>query len=144
MQCFRPADEFLSWLFLLGCIVSAAGQTSAVNGPVRLAVVDENGLAVSDAQVVLQESTRPEVRLSTDYAGHAKYVLQGTEPYRLRIDKLGFYETVSDQVDPQLLDVQVVLNHEQMVVQQVSVTASVPGIDAEQTSDTRTMTVPEI
>ena len=144
MQCFRRADEFLSWLFLLGCIVSAAGQTSAVNSPMRLAVVDENGVAVSDAQVVLQEPRHPEVRLSTDYAGHATYVLQGTEPYRLRIDKPGFYETVSDQSDPLLRDVRVVLNREQMVVQQVSVTTSVPGIDMEQTSDTRTMNMPEI
>lgn len=144
MQCFRRADEFLSWLFLLGCIVSAAGQTSAVNSPMRLAVVDENGVAVSDAQVVLQEPRHLEVHLSTDYAGHATYVLQGTEPYRLRIDKPGFYETVSDQSDPLLRDVRVVLNHEQTVVQQVSVTTSVPGIDMEQTSDTRTMNMPEI
>jgi len=144
MQCFRRADEFLSWLLLLGCVISAAGQTSAVYSQERLAVVDENGVAVSDAQVVLQESTHPEVRLSTDYAGHATYVLQGADPYRLRIDKLGFYETVSDQDDPLLRDVRVVLYHEQIVVQQVSVTASVLGIDTEQTSDTRTMTVPEI
>jgi hypothetical protein len=144
MQCFRRADEFLSWLFLLGCIVSAAGQTSAVNTPVRLAVVDENGVAVSDAQVALQEPMRPEVRLSTDYAGHATYILQGAEPYRLRIDKPGFYETVSDQADPLLRDVHVVLSHEQMLVQQVSVSDSAPGIDTEQTSDTRTMNVPEI
>jgi hypothetical protein len=144
MQCFRRADEFFSWLFFLGCIVSAAGQTSVVDSPVRLAVVDENGVAVSDAKVVLQESRHPEVRLSTDYAGHATYVLQGTEPYRLRIDKPGFYETVSDQADPLLHEVRVVLSHEQMSVQQVSVSASAPGIDTEQTSDTRTMTVPEI
>jgi len=144
MQCLRRADEFLSWLFLLACIVSASGQTSAVNTPVRLAVVDENGVAISDAQVILQEPSRPDARLSTDYAGHTTYVLQGTEPYHLRIDKPGFYETVSDQADPLLRDVRVVLNHEQMVVQQVSVTTSVPGIDTEQTSDTRTMNVPEI
>jgi hypothetical protein len=140
----RRADELLSWLFLLSCIVSAAGQTSTVNSPMHLAVVDENGLAVSDAQVVLQEPRHLEVRLSTDYAGHATYVLQGTEPYRLRIDKPGFYETAWDQCDPLLRDVRVVLNHEQMVVQQVSVSASAPGIDPEQTSDTRTMNMPEI
>jgi hypothetical protein len=51
---------------------------------------------------------------------------------------------VSDQADPQVLDVRVVLNHEQMVLQQVSVPASVPGIDTEQTSDRFTMNMPEI
>ncbi|MGA3045019.1 MAG: hypothetical protein ABSD67_00225 [Terracidiphilus sp.] len=144
MPCLKRADEFLSWLFLLGCIVSAAGQTSPISVPVRLTVVDENGVAVSDAEVVLQEPRRPEVRLGTDYAGHATYVLHETEPYHLRIHKPGFYETVSDQADPQLHDVRLVLNHEQMLVQQVSVSASSPGIDTEQTSDTHTMTVPEI
>jgi len=129
---------------LLGCIVSAAGQTSAVNAQVLLTVVDENGLAVSGAQVVVQESGHTEIRLPTDYAGHCVFVLQGTEPYRLRIAKPGFYEAVLNQADPLLRDVRVVLNHEQMVLQQVSVTASVPGIDTEQTSDKSTMNLPEI
>jgi hypothetical protein len=129
---------------LLGCIGSAAAQTPAANAPVMLTVVDENGVAVSDAQVVLQEPGYTEIRFSTNYAGHDAYVLHGAEPYRLRIDKPGFYETVSDQTDPLLGSVRVVLNHEQMLVQQISVTASVPGIDTAQTSDTRTMNVPEI
>ena len=71
-------------------------------------------------------------------------LLKGTEPYRLRIEKPGFYETVVDQADPLVREMRMVLNHEQMVVQQVSVTASAPGIDTEQTSDTLTMNMPEI
>ena len=43
-----------------------------------------------------------------------------------------------------LRDFRIVLNHEQMVLQQVKVTASVPGIDTEQTSDKSTMNLPEI
>jgi hypothetical protein len=144
MRCLKRAGGVISGLFLLGCLVSAAGQTAAANGPVLLTVVDENGVAVSDAQVVLQESGRTEIRLATNYAGQITYFLQGTEPYRLRIEKPGFYETVSNQADPLARDLRVVLNHEQMVLEQVSVTASVPGIDTEQTSDQRTMNLPEI
>lgn len=144
MRCSKRAGGILSWLFLLGCIVPAAGQTSKVNAPVLLTVVDENGGPVSDALVVLQEPEYTEIRFSTDYAGHGTYILQGNEPYRLRIGKPGFYETALDHADPQVRDVRVVLNHEQMVLQQVSVTASVPGIDPEQTSDKFTMTMPEI
>ena len=144
MRCSKRAGGILSWLFLLGCIVPAAGQTSKVNAPVLLTVVDENGGPVSDALVVLQEPDYTEIRLSTDYAGHGTYILQGTEPYRLSIEKPGFYETALDQADPQVRDVRVVLNHEQVVLQQVSVTASVPGIDPEQTSDKLTMNLPEI
>jgi CRISPR-associated protein Cas1 len=144
MQCFKRAGGVIPWLFLLGCIVSAAGQTSAVSAPIRFTVVDEDGAAVSGAQLILQEPGHGEVRLSTDYAGHGELLLQGTEPYRLRIEKPGFYETVLNQADPLVRDVRVVLNHEQMVLQQVSVTASVPGIDPEQASNKLTMNLPEI
>ena len=144
MRCLRRAGEIIFWLFLSGCAVSGAGQTAAVNAPVALAVVDENGAAVADAQVVLEEPGRAAIRLSTDYAGQAAYVLLGTEPYRLRIAKPGFYETVVEQADPLARALRAVLNHEQMVLEQVSVTASAPGIDTEQTSDKRSMNLPEI
>jgi hypothetical protein len=144
MGCFRRAGGIIFWLFLLGSIGSAAGQTPAVQATVSLTVVDENGEVVSDASVVLQEPGRAEVRLSSNYAGRASYVLLGTVPYLLRIEKPGFYETVLNQVDPRVPDFRVVLNHEQMVLQQVSVTASVPGIDTAQTSGKSTMNLPEI
>jgi hypothetical protein len=144
MRRLKRAGGVISGLFLLGGLVSAAAQTSAVNGPVLLTVVDENGVAVSDAPVVLQEPGRTEIRLATNYAGKISYFLLGAEPYRLRIEKPGFYETVLNQVDPLARDLRVVLSHEQMVLEQVSVTASIPGIDTEQTSDQRTMNLPEI
>lgn len=106
--------------------------------------MDENGVAVSGAQVIVDEPGRADVRLSTDYAGRGAYVLERNERYHLRINKPGFYETVLDQANPSVRDVRVVLNHEQMLLQQVSVTASVPGINPEQISDKSTMNLPEI
>jgi hypothetical protein len=144
MRYFKRAGGVISGLFLLGCLVSAAAQTAPGNPSVILTVVDENGLAVADAQAILLEPGHPETRLSTNYAGRVTYVLQGNEPYRLRVEKPGFYQTVLNQADPLLREVRAVLNHEQMVLEQVSVTASVPGIDTEQTSDQRSLNLPEI
>ena len=144
MLTLRRVGKVIAWLFLVGCFISVAGQTPAGNGTVLLSVADETGMAVSGAQIIVEEPGEPEVRLSTDYAGHGRYVLHGTAPYRLRIAKPGFYETVVAEADIQLRDIRVVLNHEQMVLQQVSVNASAPGIDTEQTSDKFTMNLPEI
>ncbi len=56
----------------------------------------------------------------------------------------GFYLTTVDAADPKAREVRVILNHEQMLTQQVSVSASVPGINPEQISDKSTMNLPEI
>jgi hypothetical protein len=116
----------------------------AASAPAVLTVVDENGAAVSGAQVVLEEPGQAEVRLTTDYAGQTTYLLKGSAPYLLRIEKPGFYEKTVDQTDPLSREIQAVLDHEQMVLQQVNVAASPPGIDVEQTSDKLTMNMPEI
>ncbi len=144
MQTLRRVGGAIFGLLFLGCMAAAAGQTEAAKAPVVLSVVDENGVAVPGAEVVLQEQGYAEMRLLTDYAGHATYVLQGTEPYHLRIEEPGFYQTAVSDADPIDREIRVVLNHEQMVLEQVSVTASVPGIDTEQTSDKRTMNLAEI
>ena len=144
MRTIRRTSGVISGLFFIGGIVFAGAQTAAVNAATVLTVVDEVGVVVPDAQVVLQEPGESEIRLATDYAGHGTYLLKGSQPYLLRIAKPGFYETVVPQADVLIREIRVVLNHEQMVQEQVSVTASVPGIDTEQTSDELTMELPEI
>ena len=135
----------LAFLFLIfmQSFVAPYGQIPGVRA-VAVAVVDENGAAVPDAQIAIEEPGRPVVRVTSDYAGHGSLTIQGSQPYSLRIGKPGFYETVTTGIDPELREIHVVLQHEQMLVQQVSVTASVPGIDKQQTSDLRVMNVPEI
>jgi len=144
MRHFRRTSEVVSGLCFIAGIVFAGAQTAAVNAPTVLTVVDEVGVVVADAQIVLQEPGESEIRLTTDYAGHGTYLLKGIQPYLLRIARPGFYETVVPQADPLIREIRVVLNHEQMVQEQVSVTASVPGIDIERTSDELTMELPEI
>ena len=138
------AKRVIPGLLLLFCTVLAGGQPPAVRAPVILTVVDENGVAVSGAQVTILEPGLTAVRLWTDYAGHCAYIPRKDAPYRIRVEKPGFYQTVESEVDARLNSIQAVLNHEQIVQQQVNVTASVPGIDTEQTSDKSAMNTPEI
>jgi hypothetical protein len=144
MRTVKYTGGVIVGLILLGSIGFAREQTTAVNEPTVLTVVDEVGAAVPEAHVVLQEPGESEVRFSTDYAGHGTYLLKGSQPYLLRIAKPGYYETVAPQAHTQVRELRVVLNHEQMVKEQVSVTASAPGIDIEQIPDKLTMELPEI
>jgi hypothetical protein len=144
MRHFKNVAGVISGLFFIGGILIAGAQTPAAPDATALTVVDEDGATVSGAQVVVEEPGQIAMRFSTDYAGHGTYLIKGNQPYLLRVAKLGFYETVAPQADALIREVRVVLNHEQMVQEQVSVTASTPSIDTERTSDEFTMELPEI
>lgn len=134
----------LIFLFLTAWCASNAPAQASGRPTVSFSVVDETGAAVADAQITIQEPGRPAARIASNYAGHATYAPQGEAAYDVRVDKQGFYQAKMVSTDPTLREIRVVLHHEQMLVQEVSVTASVPGIDKEQTSDARVMSVPEI
>ena len=131
-------------LLLSGFFVSFLQGQAPAPRLTAISIVDETAAAVADAQVTVQEPGRAVVRLASDYAGHSSFTLLGNQPYILRVQKPGFYQAVMNSTDPETREIRVVLHHEQMLVQQVSVTASVPGIDPEQTTDARVMNVPEI
>src|SRR5579871_1421408 len=136
------ADK-IAWLLLIAaCAVPARSQTGAV--PLTVTVVDENGIGVPAARIVLKQPGQPDATFTSDFAGRSSFSLQQPPPYTLQIQKPGFYETASEVTDSSLRDLRIVLHHEQIVVQQVSVTASPPGIDTTQTSDKFTMNLPEI
>jgi hypothetical protein len=123
---------------------AGAAQKPAPARAVTVNVVDENGAVVPDAQVVVEEPGKSPVRLTADFSGHGSYAVQGTEPYVLRVEKPGFYATVMNETDPLAREVGVVLRHEQMLVQQVDVSASAPQVDTQQVSDKVTLALPEI
>lgn len=118
---------------------AAVAQTSVV-----LTVSDENGLAISGAQVTLSEAGRRDMELQTDYAGHCSYSLHRNTSYQLRVEKPGFYQVLKPDMDAHLAEVAVVLVHVQVIQQEVHVAASTVGIDPEQTSLKSTMNTPEI
>ena len=131
----------ISVFCLLVCSVAAA---FAQHAQIELTVIDENGVSVPGAQVVVTEPGFPPQRLSTDYAGRCQYSIRGAAPYNLDVEKTGFYRSEVPQVDPKQQTMEVTLAHQQLVRQQVNVVASSTGIDTDQTADVSNMSTPEI
>lgn len=124
---------------------SAEQQTgSVVSARVVLLVTDETGVAVSNAQVTVQEPGQPALRVETDYLGRCSWVLRQTLAYHIAVEKPGFYRTLQDNIEADQKDLRVVLTHEQTLQQQVDVKASAPAIDTQQISDRSTLNTPEI
>ena len=141
---FGHAGKILAGLLLLFGASIAGGQPQEANSPVAITVADENGAAVAGARVTIKEPGTAPAQLWTDYAGHCSSMLREQKPYEIHVEKPGFYATDESAVDPSLSSVRVVLAHEQIVRQQVDVTASTPGIDTQQVSDQSAMNTPEI
>ena len=144
MRSFKCGFGVMFIVFLAGCAIRATGQNAPGPETISLTVVDDTGLAVEDAQVVVEVPGQPVIRLSTNYAGHGSFSVRTEKPYQLRAEKPGFYQSINEETDPQLRDIRIVMRREQMVLEQVQVSASVPGIDPSQTSDVRVMNLPEI
>ena len=134
---------FLSWTILLGGGL-AGGQQNTVGTQVTVTVVDENGQAVEGAQVTIAEPGIAPAQLWTDYAGNCIYAPRQRGPYQVQVEKAGFYKADAGGIDPNQRSVRVVLAHEQIVREQVNVTASTPGIDTQQVADQSTMNTAEI
>ncbi len=144
MLRFRPVDGVVFGFIVVYSILVANGQTPATTTPIVLTVVDENGLLTAGAQVTLSEPGYPAIQLWTDYAGRCSYSLRQAEPYQIHAEKPGFYQAVESRIDPHQARVEITLVHEQVVREQVNVTASPSGIDPQQTSNKMTMNTPEI
>ncbi|MGC2403700.1 MAG: carboxypeptidase regulatory-like domain-containing protein [Acidobacteriaceae bacterium] len=131
--------------FALACSwIVARGQVPLPAPAVTLTVIDEDGLPVSGAQITLSQPGRASIELQTDFAGRCVYSLKEGAPYRLQVQKPGFYQASADQTDVSRLAIEVKLTHEQVVRQEVNVLSSVAGIDPEQISDKSTFNTQEI
>jgi hypothetical protein len=140
---WRSLAAFLS-LTLVAWLWQATAQSNANGVRIALSVVDENGAAVAGARVVLEEPGSAPQRIATDYGGHAAFVLRGTAPYMLHVQKDGFYPVDMKDTDLLAREVRVEIAHQQMLAQQVSVSAAAAEIDPTQASDKLTMALPEI
>ncbi len=134
----------VSGMLLFFCAILAGGQPQHPRASITITVVDENGVAVDRAQVTISESGQEPAHLWTDYAGNCAFALRQQNPYGIHVEKPGFYATDESEINPNENSVKVVLAHEQIVREQVNVTASLPGFDTEQVSDQSTMNTPEI
>src|SRR5215469_304572 len=80
--------------FLAVWSFTAAGQ--GAGRTVQVAVVDENGVAVSQVVVNAEDCGATPARVSTDYAGRAQFKVAG-ERCHLRVQKPGFYQADQDE-----------------------------------------------
>ena len=146
----RRVTAGLAFLSLAMLVCGVAGGQRKTDGAYgTITVVDENGQAVEGARVTIAEQGAEPIQLWTDYAGNCAYALRPGEPYRITVEKAGFYRADESGVGPDensvgQTSVRVALEHEQIVRQQVNVTASTPGIDTQQVSDQSAMNTPEI
>lgn len=122
----------------------SARATPAPTGAVAFTIVDENGLAVPGAEVAISQLGRAAVRFTTDYAGHVFWTPLETGAYSVTVSRPGYYETSASDLETQDDTVKIALRREQLIQQQVNVTASTPGIDPQQISNTVTLNTPEI
>jgi hypothetical protein len=139
-RAWRATPGLLLWF----CAAMASGQMQAVRAPVTVTAVDENGVAVEGAQVTVTEPGQAPEHLRTDFAGVCTYALRQQNPYQLHVEKPGYYATDASGIEAGQSSVKVVLAHEQIVHEQVNVTASPPGIDTQEIPDQTTMNTPEI
>lgn len=137
-------DLFRFALLALWSAGVAAAQAGSRGTPVSIVVADENGVAVGGAQIEVDEPGQPAMRGGTDFGGRASFVRRGNATYSVRVQKPGFYQSTVTAIEGSEAIVRVTLHHEQMVQEEVSVTASTPGIDTQQTSDDFTLNLPEI
>lgn len=150
MRIFLPAIRvglLTALCFLLaGRLLVAQAGSAASAGPsgIFLTVVDENGLPVPGATVILSQPGFPLLHLETNYRGLCHYKLPRIAPYRLTIEKPGFYQTSVQAVDPALNPLKLTLTHQEIVHQRVDVVASPPGINPQQAAAVSRMTTPEI
>lgn len=144
MKSATPAVLASLALLLISGAALARGEERPSHAPVQITVVDENGVAVPDAQVTIEEPGLTPVRMWTDYAGHCTFTPQKNQAYKVHVQKPGFYQATKTGVAPDLSALRVALAHEQMVKEQVNVSASPPGINVQQMSNAQIMNTPEI
>lgn len=144
MLCLPWANRLVAGPLLLISAILAFGEPQNPSLRVTVTVVDENGKAVAGAVVTISEPGLEPAHLWTDFAGDCTYALKQQKPYQLHAEKPGFYQAAESGIEASQSSVKVVLAHEQIVREQVNVTASSPGIDTEQESDQMTMNTSEI
>ena len=127
-----------------GLLLSACVDAQQSRQRITITVVDEVGAPVAGAQIVVRSEGSQRIAMETDFAGRGTYETRTHAPYKLEVTRPGFYQRIVDEGDPDAREVRIVLNHEQMVSEQVRVAASVPGINPEQVSDKTTMNLAEI
>src|SRR5262245_57104742 len=130
---------------LLGFAKPAIASTQAHSVKLLVKVVDETGVAVPDARVLLEHSsTQTIVRGETDAAGRHEFTLTNVGSYQIKIEKEGFYLSTTNLPINETQDVEVTIYHLQEIAETVNVFDSPPAIDPGRTASTEVLTSREI
>ena len=125
------------------CFVAANAQTQPVK--VLIKVVDETGVAVANARIVLEQSaTQTLVRAETDAAGQYEFNVSNAGSYQLKIEKEGFYASTTDVRIGEASTLEVTIYHQQEIAETVDVYDSPPAIDPGRTANAQVVTSREI
>lgn len=122
-------------------------QHAAAPPSLLVSVLDENGVAVPAAVVVLTDTQTGAVRRSpTDFAGRVRFPALPPGTYSVRVEKPGFYVFNTPAIEfPATQIVETVLTHQQEVKETVNVTAAAAHtIQPAQTASTGTLTGNEV
>jgi Carboxypeptidase regulatory-like domain len=118
---------FVLLAFSTPLVTQTAVPAAVDTHSIAISVLDENGIAVSSAQVALQGATETR-RCVTDPAGRCEFTSLTGGPWQLRVQKEGFYQfTLASVPNSGTLEVRVV--HEQEVKETVNVVESPATID---------------
>jgi Carboxypeptidase regulatory-like domain/TonB dependent receptor len=121
--------------FLLLAMLSIAAAAAQTAPAPTIAVVDENGVAVSYARVSLEAPPQPAIRCQTDYTGRCQFPALPPGKYRLHIEKEGFYALDRSEVEMAANSMmEVAMAHQQEFREVIDVHESPPAIDPEQVS----------
>jgi len=124
-------------LVAIALIAAAAAQTTPAP---TITVVDENGVVVPSARVVLQAPGEPPVRCETDYTGRCRFPDLPPGRYQLHVEKESFYALDQPAVEiAAAATIEVAIAHQQEVHEVVDVRESPPAIDPEQISSKETL-----
>ncbi|HJP92994.1 MAG TPA: carboxypeptidase regulatory-like domain-containing protein [Pyrinomonadaceae bacterium] len=121
----------------------ANAQVQAVKLAIR--VLDETGVAVADARIVLEQSaTQTLVRGETDAAGRHEFDIANVGSYQVKIEKEGFYASTRDVRVGETSSLEITIYHQQEIAETVNVYDSPPAIDPDKTANGEAVTSREI
>jgi hypothetical protein len=144
---FAPIQKLTLRFIALMCLAyPGLAQTQAAQADrhkLDITVVDENGVAVPSALVLLTTASQTALptRCETDFAGHCTFANLPSATFRLRVEKQGFYAVSLPSVRPRTTAVvDVTLSHLQEVRSVVNVSESPSAIDPAQVSSKEEIT----
>ncbi len=141
----RATASALTFLICAALAVPAQQPVpSATPNKLAVSVVDENGVAVTAAHVLLT-ARRSALRCESDFAGRCEFNSLQPGTYKLHVEKVGFYRLDFPEVRfPQTNSVDVTLTHEQELKETVNVVESPPAIDPEKVETSEILGAREI